>query len=174
MGLVITPESALGQELAKWEQFDSRYGPPGHPYRYEEYPRMLYRAQKRTDGKVLCMDMPPSQYACVDDNAYRRASEAAEAFTKSCQRIVHSDTERSRAEAEGWRITPELALDYHEALEQAIGNAAAEAAFAAKRMSAQARAEFTAAQDDTHEHVADLVPVKTGPRKSRAVNADEE
>lgn len=146
MGLVITPESELGQELAKWNK----------PYRYEEYPRMLYKAQKRLDGKVLCMETAPHRYGFLDDTAYMRAVDAAEVFTRQCQRTVHSDDERRRAESEGWRATAQEALDYHEQLEQFIGDAAAHRAHEDRLMSDKAKAEAKAVDDATHEHVAEV------------------
>jgi len=57
-----TPESAMGQELSKWEIRDrnahnlppAEYGRPDgagkYPYMYQEYPKMLYKAD-RTTGK---------------------------------------------------------------------------------------------------------------------------
>jgi hypothetical protein len=164
MGVIITEESALGQEMAKWEQFHTKYGPPGNPYRYQEYPRMLYKAQKRPDGKVLCMDSAPHRYAFLDDATYMRAVDAAEVFTRQCQRIVNSDSERADAEREGWCVTAQAALEYHEKLEQAIGDAAAHRAYEDRLMSDRAKAEAKAADDATHEHVPEVprTPIRRG------------
>lgn len=154
MGVVVNPDSELGREMAKWEK----------PWVYVEYPRMLYKAFKRDNGKVMCLDNPLM---------YRDEAGAlgAEAFNRQCQRIVRSDDERARAEAEGWRATVKDALDHFEALEQAIAQAAAEANFGVRRMSEQARAEKAAADAETHEHVTDVVPVKRG--RPRAVSAGD-
>ena len=45
MGMIISPDSALGIEMAKWEQ------EPDHPTRVrpQPYPRMLYKAFLRPE-----------------------------------------------------------------------------------------------------------------------------
>jgi hypothetical protein len=43
MPMVITPESELGREMAKWNK----------PYRYEPFPVLLYKARRREDGIVI-------------------------------------------------------------------------------------------------------------------------
>jgi hypothetical protein len=63
------------------------------------------------------------------------------------------------------------ALAQFEKEEQAIGDAAAEVAYAAQRMSAKAKADLAAADAATHEHVTDVVPKKRRRRYVRKASA---
>ena len=177
MGVIITPESDLGKELAKWEQHHTPYighgQKPGNPYVYRPFPKMVYRAVKKPNGKVVCMEPLPQPVGFRDTNDYLIALNQAEAIKKQCFRIVQSEDEYLVAKGQGWCDDPIAALAQFEREEQAFGNAAAEAAFAAQRMSEKARAEFTAAQDDTIAHVADVVAAPKTRRWARAANADE-
>lgn len=157
MGVQISPESNLGIELAKWEK----------PYRFEPYPKMVYYA-RTIDGKPVCMMPQPSQFGWRDAAEYQMAILQAESITKSNQRIVQDADEEKRAREEGWRETPQAALEHHEALEREIGKAAAEANFGARRMSEAAQREHQAATDSTHEHVVDLKPKRKYSKRSKA------
>lgn len=157
MGVQISEDSALGKEMAKWEK----------PYRFEAYPRMLYYARK-VDGKAICMMPMPSQFGWRDAGEYQMAILQAESITKSNQRIVQSEDEEKRAREEGWRETPQAALEHHEAIEREIGKAAAEANFGARRMGVAAQREHREATDSTHEHVVDLKPKRKYTRRSKA------
>lgn len=156
MGVEISPNSALGIELAKWE------GP--HPYK--EFPKMIYRAIK-VDGKAICMMPTPSMFGWRDAAEYQMAILQAESITKSNQRIVQNEDEEKRAREDGWRETPQAALDHLEALDREIGKAAAEANFSARRMSDAAQREHRAATDSTHEHVVDLKPKRKYTKRSK-------
>lgn len=166
MPVVISPDSELGKELAKWEQTVTKYVPdgeaPGRPYQYRPYPRMLYRAVKKSNGKVVCVDNPLAYDT-------EREQLEAERVSKQCQRIVQSDVEERNAMNEGWRESPTEALSAHEQHEQNIGQAAAELEFSAQRMSAKARAEIKAAHADTSDHVVDVKPKRKYNRKTKGV-----
>jgi hypothetical protein len=151
--MYISPESELGKELSKWDT-PKRLGGMG-PNGYEPYPRMLYKAFQRDNGKVLCMEPPPSPYLFSTAEAHERACMLAEGFTKQCQRTVESELEEERAKAEGWRNSPQDALEHYEALQRAIGDAAAEANFAAQRMTPKAQAERKAREAATDKHVSE-------------------
>lgn len=157
MGMEISPESALGQEMAKWDK----------PYVYREYPKMVYYA-RTVDGKAICLMPTPSMFGWRDAAEYQMAILQAEAITKSNQRIVQNEDEEQRAREEGWRETPQAALAHHEAVEREIGKAAAEANFGARRMGELAQREHQAATDSTHEHVVDLKPKRKYTRRSKA------
>jgi hypothetical protein len=139
MALVITPESELGKELAKWNK----------PYRFEPFPQMLYRASKRADGVVSLFDSE-GQYA------------------RSCYIEARSEAERQQYLEAGWRPSPEEALEAFEAKEKAIADAAAHRAYEDRNMSEAAQAEVKAAEAETAEHVAE-VPVKRRPGRPRKV-----
>lgn len=178
MPMVISPAGELGKELRKWEQHHSKYSitedgnsQPGNPYVFRAYPAMLYRAQKRENGKVECLTAIPHPYASTTMEQHTRAVESAEAFNKSNQLIVQNEQERDRAFAQGWRVSPVEALRAFEALEQDIAQAAAEAAFTAKRMTPKAQDELAAADDTTHEHVVDITTVSAGKKRGRKPKA---
>jgi len=141
MGVILSPESAVAKELAR---FDG-------PYVYREYPRALYMARRHKSGQWRVLD--------PED----------EAFSAGSIRYVKNDAELERALADGWRRSTREALDYREALEQEIARAAAERHFADQRLSAKAQAEAKAADEATDAHVADIpAPKKRGgwrPRK---------
>jgi hypothetical protein len=137
VGVVVNPESELGRELAKWNK----------PYRFEMFPKMLYRAVKKENGKVVCGD------------AYD------EAIDRQCQTTVQSEDELHRARELGWCESPQAALDAFEAKEREVADASARRLHSDQRLSEKARAEAAAADDATADHVAD-VPRKPGrPKK---------
>lgn len=146
MPVVINPESELGKEMAKWEK----------PYQYRPFPKMLYRAQKRSNGKVMCMAPAPSPFGWRDANEYNAAINEAESFTASCQRIVHDESEMRIAKGQGWCEGPDAAIAQFEREEQALGNAAAETAFAVQGMTDKAKRELREVDGLTHEHVTDV------------------
>jgi hypothetical protein len=129
MAIVITPESELGKEYAKWNK----------PYVFQPFPQMLYRARKRPDGTVTLFDA---------DGEYAR----------NCYKEVHSEDERQREFEAGWCPTPDDALKAFEAKEKAIADSAAHRAYEDRNMSEAAQAEVKAIEDTTAEHIAE-VPV---------------
>jgi len=154
MPIVHNPSSALAQELRKWEQHPTALAideagemRPGNPYAYRPYPKMLYRAQKRDNGQVQVID--PTD----------------EAFSKSCQVIVHDEADHRRKRDQGWHDSIAEALAAYEAMERDIARAAAEANFAVQRMSERARAEHQQATDATADHVPDLPTGKHAKRR---------
>lgn len=170
MGVIINPESELGKELQKWEQFprtgvDGTVYPAGNPYVFRPYPKMLYKAQAWKNGKALCFAPPVSPYGWRDGNEHQQAQIEADAFTRSCQRIVKDEGEHGIAKGQGWCETPQEAQAQHEARLDALAREAAEAAFAANRMGEGARREFDAATDATEHQIADVpAPKRQGPR----------
>jgi hypothetical protein len=111
----------------------------------EPFPKMLYKAFKRDNGKVQCLD--PRD----------------EDFSRRCYMTVQNDAELARAKGQGWREHPLEAIELFEQQERELAQAAAEAAFAAKRMSEKAQAEFKAAGEATADHVADVPAPKKRP-----------
>jgi hypothetical protein len=134
MGVLIAPESELGQELDKWETHGR--------YVHKPFPKMIYMAFPRENGKVMCGD--PG--VAVGDAV-------AEAFTRRCQRTVQNEAELERAQAEGWRQTPDGAIAYYEGLQRDIATAAAEANFHATSMTPKAQAERSAREKATHKQI---------------------
>jgi hypothetical protein len=180
MPVIVTPESELGKEMAKWEQHQTAIvGPgqqPGRPYVYQEYPRMVYRAVKRPDGKVVCMEGEPDPGGYAVSAEFERALAAVTARNRLCNRLVEDAAAWGVLQGQGWFKTPQEAVDGFEEEERARGNAAAETEYQAQRMSPQAQAELKQAHEDTMEHVTDVVPTPkrgAGGRFSKASNAEE-
>lgn len=180
-GVVINPHSALGKELRKWEQHHSHLVPrgtnPGNPYVYREFPKMLYRAQKLPNGQTACMQPAPDPYAYDRMDRYSQACLMVDSFNRSCTRVVADASEEAIAKGQGWANSVVEAMAVWEKDQQAIGNAAAEAAYAVQRMSEKARTEHAAAEAETHQHVTDVVGTPKArrgrPPKARPVVADE-
>lgn len=151
MPIVITPESDLGRELAKWEQ--PGYNPAAHPF-----PKMLYRANRRPDGVVSVGE--------ADDAVFGGQPGAAEAFNSRCQIIVENEVAMSQAAERGWFVTPAEALAYSRACDKRLSTTAAHRAHEDRSMSAAARAEAAAVEAATPEHVAEI-PEKPGRRRGQ-------
>lgn len=149
------PTTAYEIEMHKWDtpKRDGGYAPNG----YEPFPLMLYKAHRRENGKVMCMDMD-ALYA-ADMNIVAKA----EAFNNSCMLVVNSETERDRAVANGWRTSPKDALEYQESLARDIAQAAAETNWSVQRMSEKAQREHAALDAETEDPVADVPAPKRKP-----------
>ena len=145
MGVVISPESELGKELAKWEK----------PYRYQHYPLMLYKARPLHGRAAVC---DPSD----------------ETFERTCQRIVSNSREEESSVADGWRVGIGAALDHYEQAQRQIADEAANVAYHVAHMSEKAQAEYAEASAATDSHVTDVQPVKRGPGRPRKVFTGEE
>jgi hypothetical protein len=174
-GIVWNPASSYVKEMRKWEQFHSEWtvkSKPGNPYVYRAYPKMLYKAQRQPNGQYACMPPAPHPYAYEKPEQLQQAIVAWESFSRTCWRTVNDESQERLAKGQGWAEDPTAAMELHEKEQQAIGNAAAEAAYAARSMSEKARAELTSVEAATHQHVTDV----TGPKRGRpkAVVAHEE
>lgn len=122
-------QSAYAREMRKWNK----------PYRFERYPAMVYKAKKRpTGGPFICVD--PFD----------------EAFTRECQRVVQVEAEYEQAVAEGWRDSPQEAIDHALALERAVSDAAAHRNWEDRNMGERAKAEAAAVESATDGHVAEV------------------
>ena len=174
-GIVWSPASPYVKEMRKWEQFPSEWtvkSRPGNPYVFREFPKMLYKAQRQPNQQVACLLPYPDPYEFDRADLYQQEVLRRESFNRSCTKVVGNESEERIAKGQGWANSALAAMELHEAAEQAIGNAAAETAYQARRMSEQAREEYTHAEASTHQHVTDV----TGPKRGRpkAVTAIEE
>ena len=84
----------------------------------------------------------PTLYGWRDQAEYTQACLEADAFNRGCQLIVHSAQEEARRVSEGWRESPAAALAEYEAQQKRYADAAAEAAYAAQRMTQKAKDEL--------------------------------
>lgn len=149
MAIIRTGETAYDKELAKWNTPKrlSGYNCDG----YEAFPKMVYRAMKLENGKVVCCDPDP---VTMEPRI-------------GTYRTVQSEDELRRAQAEGWIDgSPKDALEAFERQEQALGNAAAEAIAAAK--SEKAARELAEVAELTMAHVADITPQSKRQLKQKA------
>lgn len=175
--MIITEESALGQELAKHEQHVGRITQtPGNPYVFRPFPKMVYRAAK-LHGQIRCMAGAPDVFLFNGQSAmadYDRACQEVERFNMQCQLTVTDERELTKAYESGWRDTPVLALEHAEQIEQDIARASAETAHAAQGMSKKAKRELAAADASTSAHVTDVVgtpKARRGRAAAKTANA---
>lgn len=177
MGVLFNPVGAYASEVRRWEQHHTQYSmtpegnsEPGHPYVFQPYPRMVYRAHLK-QGKAICMEGAPHPYNYRSQGELEMAVLQNDSFNRSCYMVVQNDAEYEKERGRGWRDDPLEAIAYLEALEQDIGNAAAEAAAASKRMTATAQRDHAAAEASTHEHVVDVVGQKHGEKPAAVTTA---
>lgn len=161
-GVVVNPHSPLGKELARWEQHHThligRGQTPGNAYVYRPYPRMLFKAVKKQNGRVVCMEGEPPVHLFKEHAEYQRAYSEWQVLDQQCSKVVNSEEEERLAKGQGWCTSQQEAITRFEQEEQALSRAAAEANFAAAKMSTKAQAEKKALDNSTHEHVLDVTP----------------
>jgi hypothetical protein len=150
MPVLITAESQLGIEMAKWNV--------KRPF--SPFPRMMYMAQARPDGIMSVGE--------TLDSIFGGQPGSAEAFSTRCQMEVKDEDEMNRRLEQGWRCTPGEAKERLEAKEKAIADTAAHRAYEDRNMSEAARAEVAEAEAATEHHVAE-VPEKRRPGRPRKV-----
>lgn len=188
MPMVITPDSALGRELWKWDHTTREIHPsdedkPSHeqlrgmrPTEWQEFPQMLYIARQHPITKQMrCMDIEPNTIDFSDVTAYQRAINQINIFNQQCSKIVHNDEQRRKAMNDGWTASPLTAMAAIEKRDIAIADAAAERHFSDRKMSEKAQTEAAEADRSTAAHVLDVVgaskKTRGRPAKSRAVTA---
>lgn len=168
MGVVHNPGGAYAKELARWNT-PKRFGGEG-PNGFEEFPKMLYKAQVRANGQAVCLAPAVSPYGWRDAAEYDRACLEAEQFTRTCQLIVQNGDEQDRARSQGWANSPTDAMKVYQASLDALSTAAAEERHRVARMGEVAQREFDAADAATHAHIADVpAPVRRPGRPKKAV-----
>ena len=170
MGLIITEESAYGQELRKWEQFPSKLtNEPGNPYRHRQFPQMLYKAQQLPSGKWATAHPVVDEQHYDNAGRYQQAMARSQSFTESCQTIATDENHYQRLRDQGWCDTQAEALAWRERFEDEIGYEAARAAARVEGMSENAQREYAEAEASTHLHVTDLAGGSRKTGRSRAV-----
>lgn len=148
MSITRTPEDSWTKEMQKWETrpvlLGGTYIQPlpreqggrlNHPY--EEYPKMLYRAESANGGPRICDSL-----------------------------IVKDESEERRELARGWAPTQELALEGVHAQQQEFARLAANRAYNDRWMSGKAKAEAAAVDETTANHLP-AIPVKPIKRRGR-------
>lgn len=155
-------ESGYIKELRKWEQ--RGYDPAKHPF-----PRMLYKAQQNPISNkyevLLKADVISADRTVVLLDK--------EQFNASCQLTVNDEAEFRRARDNGWRETPQEAIDHHEALQNAIAEAAAHRAYEDRNMGEKAKDHIAKVEEKTgSQHVAEVPeqPIKHRGRPKGSKN----
>lgn len=146
-GALVSSETVLGKELMKHERKPD-WTPEKNPY-----PKMLYRAQHRPDGKRSVGEIDGR--LCVP-SGHPVQPDTAEQWTARCQLTVKDEAEHQRAMENGWRETPGEALEYLKARDDKVADATAERHFTDARMSEQAQREAAEADHQTLRHIPDL------------------
>ena len=156
MAIIHNPDSEYSREMTKWNT-QKRHGGMG-ANGYEPFPKMVYQARARENGKVMCGD----PLAAVGDAV-------GEAFARSCQQIVQNQEELDKSVKQGWYDTPDLAMAGYEVAQRSMADIAAMRHFTDQRMGQTAQAEAKVADDATHEHLPSLpIKRKAGrPRKAQ-------
>jgi hypothetical protein len=178
-GILKVPGSRLALEHEKFEQFPSDWGKnPGNPYVYREYPKMLYKAQ-HFQGKRVCMSPPPDPLDWPTRDKYKAAVEAVRRFNESCTRVVKNEAEESRSMEDGWRDSPEAAMEFIKDRDKKFSTEAAHREYDDRNMSEAAKKEIIQAKEAADgAHLAEVPrqPVrrarkvaakKTGRRRGR-------
>ncbi len=169
MPVIISPSSVYGRELWAWDHTEREVHPddndlPDHlqlrgkrPAIPLEYPKMLFKARKKTNGQISVGEVYPNAMDFPNMGEFERATIYIESFNRSCQRLVGDEDEERKAKNEGWCVLQTDALEKAKGLEQDIADAAAYALHKNQSMSEKARAEFAAADAATSDHVTDIV-----------------
>jgi hypothetical protein len=149
MGVVFTQESNYAKEMRKWEAHHTQFGAPQRPYEFQEFPQMLYKADRDQSGAIV--------------------------IAETC--IVRDDDERRNMQSRGFYLQQADALQAAEKLYHVeYGTLAAERNFEIERgrISANAAAEVRAAEaahGASHLPMVPIAPKKRG-RKPKVQNSD--
>lgn len=166
---------------AEFEQFPSEatfkvHKQPGNPYQYREYPAMVFRARKDRSGKFAVGAEIPPEWTFATRDLYDRAKEQAHQFAAGNQRVVKSDAERAAAHREGWRDSPEEALELAQAERTEVSNETAQRHHEERSMSEAARAEAAQfdAENPGHQPVIPEQPIRRRGRPRKEVPSPTE
>lgn len=149
-GIAWDEDSKYYKELSRWDK-PKRDGGMNRDG-YQEYPRMLYMAQKHPLTNVY-------EVAAKEDVLsldQKTVLFSAEQFNRSCQKIVENERECELAMNSGWRKSQAEAMEYREGHAQAIAEAAAFRAHEDRNLSEKAKAELAKVEESTPDHVAEV------------------
>ncbi len=144
MPVVMSPDSAEAQELAKWESRPTRNCPePQRPYQYHPYPAAFYYAER-------------------SESAVKPVFEMHE---------VHTDDEAANMRSRGWGSGQAEAVQMLEARESAVAVAAAERAYSDRNMSEKAQKEAASVDESTITHLGEIpeTPIRRKPGRPAKV-----
>lgn len=119
------PQSTeYAKEMRKWESQHSKYGPPGRPYKFEEFPKRMYKAAHVPGKGTEIAEALDANDALEEQNLLSRGfhsslQAAADAVVKAHQTHGELAAERNFEIAHG-RISEGAAKEVREA-EEAFG-----------------------------------------------------
>lgn len=171
-GIAIVPGSNLAREMAKHEQFPSKWTAaamtgPGNPYTYRAVPKMVYRAE-RYNGQPACMAAPPDPYEFKDGREFERAEAASRKFTERCQLVVNDEREYQRAMESGYRESPKDAVDHLIARELGRNNETAHRLHDDRNLSEPAKREAAAIEATADEPLPEIPEQRRGRKRKAA------
>lgn len=138
MAVLYAPDSAYAKEMVKHEAQYSPFGPGLRPYEFKLYPMMMHKAGRPANGL------------------------GADEITDT--RIVQSDGEEALARGQGFRPTPNEAIDVFTKVQFDVAEHAANGAFHERCMSPNAQAEAFAAREEAGVHLGEI-PAKPVRRR---------
>lgn len=133
-GAKVSSESPLGKELMKWERKPD-WTPEKNPY-----PRLMYKARLRPDGKHSVGEV-------LDSVCGGQPGDAVQ-FTKGCYIEVKSETEEQKYLEMGYRRGQQEALDLLGKKQDNVSDLAAERAYLESKMSELAQREAAVADKE--------------------------
>ena len=157
-GIGISTATEMGKELASWE---TKNRIPGWSPEKYQYPKMLYRARKRHDGKVVCIEPNHVDSPLLTPEQNQRMADHVEQGNRSAMIEARNEEHERELMAQGWCQSVKAALEAHEKWERMIGDEAARLAHADRNLSEAAKAEKEAFEASTPEHVAAVPEART-------------
>ena len=129
-------QSNYAKEMRRWNAYPSEFGPAGKPYVFQEFPKMVYRAE-RVDGQIKIVET----------------------------RQVHSDDGESIERGKGFRASQQEALDLIGKEQTEHGRLAAEREWEIQhgRLSEKAVEEVRAVEAEAGAVHVPVIP--EGPKK---------
>ena len=119
---------------------------------YEEYPRMLYKAQLNPISNRMEVNLTRDVMSADRKDVLL----SAENFNNSCQMTVNSDAEVEKYARDGWRKSQAEAMQFVRDLEAFVAEAAANRNYTDRNASDAAKREIAAAEASTHKNLAEI------------------
>lgn len=138
-------ESNYAKELARWDA--PRRAGGMRPDSFEAFPAMVYKARRAGVGPYVVVDPRDEQWTMAN-----------------CL-TVQSPEMLDRALKQGWRQSPQEAIEYAVAEDKRIADEAAARAYSDRNLSEKARAEAEAYEAQSFEHVPEIpsAPLRKKP-----------
>lgn len=107
-------ESNYAKESRKWEAYPTRFGPPGRPYQYREYPKRLYKFAHESGRGIVEVDAQDAGDADEERNLLSRGfNERERAYADArAEQTEHGKLAAERAwEIEHGRLSDKAAAE---------------------------------------------------------------